>query len=166
MGPGGVGKKNLFMLAVEEILKEKGVAYELIPLSQPAYTVADTLIYSNGLAKPEEACKTIIIRAKKSGQLRAILLRGVDKLDSSKVRRWLGEDFSIASAEDVKLSSGVEPGAVCPLLLTVPLFVDKKMLVLEQINIGSGEHLFGLELKLRDLLSVVQYEVADITKSV
>jgi len=154
------------MLAVEKLLQDKGVAYKLIPLTQPAYTVAETLIYSNGLAKPEEACKTIIIRAKKSKQLRAILLYGDDRLDSSKVRRWLGEDFSIASAEEVKSASGVEPGAVCPLLLTVPLFVDQKMLRLERVNIGSGDHLFGLELKLKDLLDAVQHEEADVTKNI
>lgn len=53
-------------LQIEKLLKEKGVEYRLIKLSQKAYTVADVVKYSEGDINPEEICKTIILHGKRS----------------------------------------------------------------------------------------------------
>lgn len=65
-------------LPVEKILKAKQVEYRLIKLSQPAFTVDDVVNYSQGMINPDDICKTIILRGKKSNRKTAILLRGND----------------------------------------------------------------------------------------
>jgi prolyl-tRNA editing enzyme YbaK/EbsC (Cys-tRNA(Pro) deacylase) len=61
--------------------------------------------------------------------------------------------------------TGVEPGAVCPILLRVPLLVDRRALTKEMINFGSGHHLYGLEIDPRDLERLVEYRLVDIAKT-
>jgi len=151
-------------LPVEKILKEKGVPYRLIRLAQEAVTVGDVVAYSDGAVKIDEICKTIILKGKKTGTLLAVLLRGEDRLDFSKARGVLGEAAEIADTGSVKKVSGVEPGAVCPLMVSVPLFVDARVLELNRINIGSGDHLYGLEIAVSDIERGVSFFVSDIAK--
>ena len=151
-------------LAVEKVLKEKGIAYRLVPLSDKAFTVADVMRLADGLVKAEEVGKTIIIRGKKTGQKVAVLLRGNDKLDFVATKRLFGEEMSIASPEQVQEASGVEPGAVCPCLLSVPLYVDRKILELENIHCGSGDHLVGLEFATKALNKAVDFQIVELAK--
>ncbi len=153
-------------LKVEEILEKRGVEYRVIKLRAPAFTVADVHAYSDGKTNAEETCKTIILRGKKTNKKFAVFLRGGDKVHFSVAKRLFGEEMAIATAEEVKEVSGVDPGAVCPFMLTAPLFVDKKVLELETINCGSGDHLHGLEFKTKDLGKGVRYEVVELAKEV
>ena len=70
----------------------------------------------------------------------------------------------IATFDEVKAATGVEPGAVCPILLKAPLLVDRRVLAKDRINFGSGHHLYGLEIDPRDLERVVEYRLADIAE--
>jgi len=149
-------------LPVEKLLKEKGIRYRLIELSQKAYTVEDVVKYSGGDIDPKEICKTIVLKGKKTGGKWAVLLRGEDRLDFSKAKEIFREALSIAGTEEVKEVGGVEPGAVCPFLLQVPLYVDRRVLELEKINCGSGNLLYGIEFRVEDLGRVVGYQVVDV----
>lgn len=71
---------------------------------------------------------------------------------------------SIASFAEVKEAVGVDPWAVCPITLDIGLFVDRKVMELERINFGSGDHMYGLEIRTRDLEKVVGFRVVDISK--
>lgn len=151
-------------LPVEKILKGKDVEYRLVRLSQKAYTVEDVVKYSNGEVEPAEICKTIILTGKKTGKKVAAFLCGGDRLDFSKVKKLFGEEMKIASNGEVKEAAGVEIGAVCPFLLKVPLYVDNKVMGLEKVNCGSGDHLYGLEFMIGDLAKVINYEKVDLAK--
>ena len=70
----------------------------------------------------------------------------------------------IASSEDVVRIAGVKPGAVCPLLVPVPVIVDWKLLALDRINFGSGDHLYGVEMRSADLYRVLDFTVADFSE--
>jgi prolyl-tRNA editing enzyme YbaK/EbsC (Cys-tRNA(Pro) deacylase) len=153
-------------LEVENILKEKGISYRLIALSQEAFTVDDVIAYADQSVDPEEICKTIIIAGKKSGKKIGIFLRGKDKLDFGVIKKVFGEEMGIATAREVRETSGVEPGAVCPFLLKVPLYLDENVSRMGRINSGSGHHLFGLEFNFNDLGKAVKYTVVRLTKSV
>lgn len=128
-------------LKVEELLDSKGIKYRLIKLSDVAYTVDDVINNSDGTINPKEICKTIIIVGKKTGK-------------------------KIASPEIVKEASGVEPGAVCPFLLSVPLFIDTEVVDLKTVNCGSGDHLYGIEFKLKDLISNTDHQITDLSKTI
>ncbi len=152
-------------LQVEKLLKEKGVEYRLIKLSQNAYTVDDVVRYSEENVDPAEICKTLILRGKKTGKKIAILLRGGDRLSFSDMKKMLGEEMTVANEEQVKEAAGVEPGAVCPFLVNVPLFVDKRVMDLKRMNCGSGDHLYGLEFETKDLARVVNFKIVGMAKS-
>ncbi len=152
-------------LKIETLLKSKQIDYRLIKLSQNAYTVDDVAKYSDGSVKADEICKTMILRGKKSGNKFAALLRGNDKINFSGIKKLLGEEITVANAGQVKEAAGVEPGAVCPFLLNVPLFVDKEVLPLEKIHCGSGDHLYGLEFAAKDLAKGTNYKVAELAKA-
>lgn len=153
-------------LPIEKLLKGKRIEYKLIKLKQNAYTVDDVVRYSAGV-RPDEICKTLILRGKKTGRKFAIFLRGCDRIDFPKTRKLFGEETGIASPEEVGKAAGVSPGAVCPFLLNlnVPLFVDGKVMVLQKINCGSGHHLYGLEFRREDLAKGVSYQLVDLSKA-
>jgi prolyl-tRNA editing enzyme YbaK/EbsC (Cys-tRNA(Pro) deacylase) len=145
-----------------EILREKGIPYRIIELSEKAISVEDVIEYSKSIINPEEICKTIIVKDKK-GDKYGIFLRGSDIIDFKKLKKILGK-ASIASLEEVKESTGVEPGSVCPLTLNTPIIIDERVFSLKKINFGSGNQLYGLELKTSDLEKIINYKIEDIVK--
>ncbi len=152
-------------LAIERLLQEKGIPYRLIRLNDKAFTVDDVVKYSEGDIKPEEICKTMILRGKKSDRKVAVLLRGRDRLNFSATKKQCGEEMTIANADQVRATAGVEPGAVCPFLLSVPLFVDDEVLRLTTLNCGSGDHLVGLEFNVQDLKKGTAFTSGAFAKS-
>ena len=130
-------------------------------LTDRAVSVDDVVRLSKGDINPDEICKTIVVRSKTG--FTALFLRGSDRVSFKKLKAVIGK-ARIVSPEDVLEITGVMPGAVCPLLVTVPVIVDWKLLSLEKVNFGSGNHLYGIEMKSVDLYKVMDYTVADITE--
>jgi prolyl-tRNA editing enzyme YbaK/EbsC (Cys-tRNA(Pro) deacylase) len=145
-------------LPVEELLIEADVEYRIIELEARAISVEDVIEYSKEPINPDEICKTILVKRK--NQYHGLFLRGADQIDFKKLKTLIGKS-SIASRDEVKEISGVDAGAVCPLLLDVPVIVDKRVLDLEKLNFGSGNHLYGVEINSGDLSRVLEYSVAD-----
>lgn len=147
------------VLRVEEILKDAGIEYRLIELDDRAVSVDDVIEYSKGDIIPEEICKTILVKVKK--KFYALFIRGADKIDFKRVKSVIGK-ARIASLDEVKEIAGVEPGAVCPLLVPVPVLVDEHVMDLKKLNFGSGNHLYGVEITSSDLAKVLDFQLVDI----
>lgn len=152
------------MLQIQEILEQKKIPYRLIELENGAFTVDDVVKFSKGDIDPSEICKTIILKGKKSKNRFAVLLSGHDRLNFPAAKQLFGEEMKIGDVSDVKEVAGIEPGAVCPFLLSIPLYIDKRVLNLKQINCGSGHHLYGLELNVQDLEKAVSYQIVNLAK--
>lgn len=148
------------VLAVEEKLRDAGVEYRLIKLADRAVSVGDVIEFSLGDIDPSQITKTILVKSKKG--FIGLFLRGADRVSFSKLKQVMGK-ASIAKLEDVRRITGVDPGAVCPLLIDVPIILDEKVRDLEKINFGSGDHLYGVEMKTSDLEKVLKYQVEDIS---
>ena len=146
------------------ILEERGISYRLIELRERAFSVADVIKYAKEKINPDEICKTIILEDE-GGSKYAILLLGKHKIDFAKANKLTGQRLSIVNPEGVKRATGIEPGAVCPILLTIPLFVDRRVLEKEKINFGSGDHLYGLEVHTRDLEKIANFRVVDVAQT-
>lgn len=163
---------EIMELPVEKILRKERIAYRLIKLPAKAYTFDDVVKYlkddlnsdKKANLNLEEICKTIILKGKKTNKKFAVLLKGGDRINFLAAKELFKERATIADASEVKEVSGVEPGAVCPFLLNVPLFVDKKVKDLENIHCGSGNHLYGLEFKTEELAKAVNYKIVDLAK--
>ena len=147
-------------LRVQDILESNNIQYRIIELQDRAITVQDVIDYSKGEINPEEICKTILVKRKK--EYHALFLRGSDKIDFKKLRALIGK-ANIASRDEMLKITGVDPGAVCPLLLDVPVLVDQHVMGLDKLNFGSGNHLYGVEIASVDLAKVLDYQLADIT---
>ncbi len=146
-------------LKIEDILEEKKIPFRIIELEARAIKVEDVIEYSKEDINPDEICKTILVKHR--DQYYALFLRGADKVDFKKLKAVIGK-ASIASRIEVLEVAGVEPGAVCPLLLDVPVLVDRRVLELEKVNFGSGNHLYGVEMAVDDLGRVLDYRTVDI----
>lgn len=141
---------------IEKYLKAIGVSYKVIDLSNVAVSAADVMMFSGGQVKEEEIIKTLIVKNKK-GEFIGCVLRGGDKLRREMMER-------LATKEEVLQIAGVEFGAVCPILLGVPVIIDNKVAQLNRVNIGSGDHLKGLEMNFEDLLKCLpNYRIEEIS---
>ena len=151
------------MLEAERFLTERGIPYRLIDLTDRAMTVADVIRFSKGDFPAEEVCKTVIMRDSSDGRL-AFFLRGNDRVDFIKAKTATGMKLRVASPDEVRAAAGVDPGAVCPLLLKIPLIVDTRVTALRRVNFGSGHHLHGIEMTTGDLLRAVPHRIADVAQ--
>jgi prolyl-tRNA editing enzyme YbaK/EbsC (Cys-tRNA(Pro) deacylase) len=61
--------------------------------------------------------------------------------------------------------TGVEPGAVCPILLKIPVYIDGRVTKKNRVNFGSGNHLYGIDMNFQDLAKVFEYTVVDVAGS-
>ena len=143
-----------------KILKQRSLEYRLIELEEKAISVEDVIRYSKTEIEPEEICKTIILKDRK-GRKYAIFLLGNTRIDFNKAKRIIGSKVSVASFDEVVDATGVEPGAVCPLTLKIPLLIDRGVMSRERINFGSGNHLYGLEIQTQDLAKIIDYQLVD-----
>ena len=151
-------------LRSEEVLDSKGVDYRLMELERRALSIEDVIRYSKDEINVDEICKTMILKDQEGGRY-AVLLLGRDRVEYGKASKAIGKKVSIASFVEVKEAVGVEPGAVCPVTLGMELLVDHKVLERKRINFGSGDHLYGLEIRTRDLGKAVGFRVVDIAKT-
>ncbi len=149
------------VLMVEDILDGASVEYRVMELTDRAVSVDDVIQFSKEEINPGEICKTIIVKSKVG--FTALFLRGSDRVSFKKLKGVTGK-ARIASHEDVMEVSGVMPGAVCPLLVPVPVIVDWKLLALDRVNFGSGDHLYGVEMRSADLNRVLDFTVTDFTE--
>ncbi|MCJ7730840.1 YbaK/EbsC family protein [Candidatus Bathyarchaeota archaeon] len=148
-------------LILENILVARNIPYRIIELKDRAITVSDVIEHSMEDISSEEICKTILVKQKT--RYYAVFLRGADKIDFKKLKDVIGK-VSIASRKEVVEVTGVEPGAVCPLLVDIPVLVDRRVLRLKKLNFGSGDHLFGVEIASGDLELVLDYRLVEIAE--
>lgn len=146
-----------------KILEEKNIPYRLIKLSEKGISFEDVVKYAENKLNPDEICKTIIVKDKK-GNKYTFFLKGNKKIDFSKAKEIIGSKISIVGYEDFVKETGTEPGAICPFLLEIPIFIDKEIFGLEKINFGSGNNLYGIEIKSKDLSKLIKFKEVDVTQ--
>ena len=139
-------------------LDKASVKYSLFKLDKQAYTVEDVVKYSRGMIKLDEICKTMIL-TDDQGQGFGVLLLGVNRVNLKKVGKITEKKLHLASRKEVIELTGIEPGAICPIILEIPLLVDELVLLKNRINFGSGDHQYGIEMNSIDLKKVVEYRI-------
>lgn len=150
----------------EKVLKEKGYDYQIIPFSGPTVTHED--VKKNCLVDIDldSDCKTIIISDKLSLKYYALFLESKSKLNMKRVKNVTETSSKISVLDKGKLFEifNCFPGQVCPLLLKdIPLYVDKNVLKHEKVHFGSGKQNLGLQMKVKDLLNLIENKVVDLT---
>ena len=144
---------------IKELLDKKNIDYEIIELGGKAFTVLD--VVNSGKATKEEIVKTLLVKTEKG--FVAICCRGEDKVDFRKIEEKFGK-ARLARPVEVEEVVGVEVGAVCPIKIGIPILLDTKVLKNVKVNLGSGDHLKGIDLTLDNFLkSIENYEITNIT---
>ena len=151
---------------IQKHLKKLGIAFKFIELGAEIFRVEDVV---KAGVKPDEIVKTLLIRSEFKRGLKferdyvALAVRGEDRLNFKKIKRMFGTKAELARPEEVLKIVGVPVGAVCPIEIGKPVYFDKRVLKLKNVNLGSGDLTRGLDMSLEDLLKAVgKYEVADL----
>ncbi|MFA5927489.1 MAG: YbaK/EbsC family protein [Patescibacteria group bacterium] len=153
---------NKLLSDLKSNLDKAELGYKIIELSAPAMTVPDVIKFAKEPINENEICKTLIVKAG-TGFI-AIFLRGENKVNFKALKSLFGPKVRFATAEEVKASANVDPGAVCPLILNVPLYIDESAIVLSNAHFGSGDHMFGLEMNPADILEITGAKIVNISK--
>lgn len=132
-------------------LKGLHLPYKVVDLAEEAFTVDD--VVKSGV-EVDGVVKTLIVRTG-DGTFVALALMGNDRVDFKTIRAKFGGKSELAKPEEVLKTVGVPVGAVCPILVGVPLYVDEKVIDLKKVHMGSGDLMHGLEMSLDDLLKAV-----------
>src|SRR3989344_6881925 len=153
---------------IEKHLKSDKLPYKIIDLGGEVFTVEG--VKETGVLE-DEIVKTLIIRVNGnpsisgiSGSIRfvALAIRGKDRVDFKKIRKLFGSKSGLARADEVEKVVKVPVGAVCPILLDIPLIFDRRVMDLKHVNMGSGDLTKGLEMDFADLLKAVgEYQIED-----
>ena len=118
-----------------------GLPYEVIEID-PA--LADTAMFCENYSYPmEHSGNTIIVASKKEPKLFvACVVLATTRLDVNKcVRKLMGvSKVSFASAEEMKILTGMEIGGVTPFSLPeeMKLYVDSRIMELNWVILGGG----------------------------
>lgn len=160
---GNIKMKHLGNMAMEEQdvknaviarLKELAVSYTLLE-HQPIMTMTEGEAVARKLGI--EACKNLLL-VNRQGGLYLLLLDGGKKLDAKAVARQAGSSrLSFASADDMRESLAVQPGAVSILALMfdkdkrVRLLVDKDVAGREYIGCHPCVNTCSLRLRTKDV---------------
>jgi len=153
------------LLAAIEKLKELGISYKILEFNEAARTSEDVARLYNINAR--EIIKTLIIKTD-DGRFFALMLPGIFKIDNKKLLKELNaKSIRFLNESELKANTRFEPGEVCPILIEkIPVLADKSVFETENINFGSGDLYFGIEIKSKDLSKAVKIErIVDIVKA-
>jgi Cys-tRNA(Pro)/Cys-tRNA(Cys) deacylase len=144
-------------------LQAHGVPFT-IHTHAPLRTVQDYL----GHFPLEQMLKTVAFRVK-DGPWVLVALRGADRVDYRRLADALGVKRAALvspSADEVEAVLGVPPGGVSPVppLPGMIVLFDRGTLDLDTVYCGAGRPDQTLEIRLPDLLRVVQPRVAPVAQ--
>ena len=152
---------------VTRLLAAQGVAYLLLPHSEPVFTVAAAAAQRGVVA--EEMVKSILLRESRSDRTVMACVLGPARLDHRAVRAVLGEDWgrlTFANDDEILAVTGYPKGAVNPLCLPdhVPVIFDSAIARCRRVNISTGDPMAGLELDPADLIRLAHAHLAPISE--
>ncbi|HKG40497.1 MAG TPA: YbaK/EbsC family protein [Conexibacter sp.] len=137
-------------------LTASGVAFEPTPFHGDLRTVAQ-VADALGL-DPARIAKALLVRVDGT-TLAVVVLPGNRRLDTEAVATALGAArVEMVGRAEVQSLSGVEPGAVTPLLALVRpelrVLADEALVHFKAVNVSSGSPLLGVTIAPRTLLEL------------
>ena len=111
--------------------------------------------------------KSLVFRAKTSGQAVIVLASGVNRVDEKLIRDLVGETIEKASADFVREQTGYAIGGVAPLGYLKPLrtFIDEDLLQFTEIWAAAGTPHAVFKLTPAELVALSHAEVKAVKKT-
>jgi len=149
--------------AVGEAIKILGIACEVVHCDPG---LADTEAFCANYDIPREnAANAILVASKSEPKVYAVcLVLATTKIDvNHKVSKLLGvKRLSFASADETKEVTGQMIGGVTVFALSVPLYIDTRVMEREWVIVGGGDRSTKLKLAPAELLKIPNGSVSDI----
>ncbi|MBI3413623.1 MAG: YbaK/EbsC family protein [Candidatus Aenigmarchaeota archaeon] len=143
-------------------LKENKLKFRLLDTKTTMISSRDVEKVFDG--NPREIWKTLVLTDEKN--FYAAFLCGRDRLNLHKLEKVFGVNgLRLAKAKELKEKFKIQPGEVCPLTINIPIVCDYSIRDFEKVNFGSGDMMYGIEMKVDDILKFLGIELMDIRDS-
>lgn len=114
----------------------------------------------------ENVLKTLLMKSDKG--LLAIMVCGERKVDYNKVKKFLKiKKIRFLKPEEIELYTPFEVGGVSPLFSKIydfHIILDEQCLENNYVTLGGGDNYHLVEISLRDLVNVLNPQIADVSK--
>ena len=152
---------NVMKEKVLKILDEAKVKYELIKL--PEGISLDVAEHMKFHGRPMKFAHATMIYSTEKGFV-AVQRRGDTKVNSKKLREFLGiKRLRLATAEELS-QMGLQSGLVPPVALEIPVCADQKLLELDEIYTGAADNEYGMLTTPQELLRVNHATIGNFTE--
>ena len=150
---------------VEKFIRDYNIEGELLKLNRYAKSSEDAS-QATGVSK-DHIVKTIIVIGSDNKPY-AVLLSGDRRINYDKLKRILKvKDVKLASFEDVKRITGLEPGEVSPFteeIRRIPCILDSLVARKDVVVIGGGSHYTLVKTKVNEIIRILNPIVAEVSK--
>lgn len=149
---------------IKELLDKNKIIYKYLeheptPTSEDAARVRATA--------PEIGAKAIILRTSKTKKNFMVVLPGILKIDSTKVKKYIKEDISFEDPKVILEKYGIIIGGVPPFgnILGLETLVDQKLGNNEDIAFNCGKRTASIIMKYKDYLKTSDAIEGDWSKT-
>jgi len=151
---------------VSAYLLEQEIPHRVFRHPGPIYSLEQAARERDQL--PEQVVRSIVFRIGQ-GEYVMVLAAGPEQISWPALRSFLGQSrLTMASQEEVLAATGYETGAVSPFGLPrqMRVLVDKKLLLQDEVSIGSGVRGTTIILRVEDLMKALgDVEVGEFLSS-
>lgn len=149
-------------LRTQSLLAEAGISTQVVEFEQPTRTSAEAAAAVG--CSVAEIAKSVVFRAKLSGQAVVVVASGDNRVCEDKLARLVGEKLGRANADFVRESTGYVIGGVSPLGHANPvrLLLDMDLQRFEQIWAAAGTPFSVFPLTPEQLVAITGANWADI----
>jgi len=143
------------------LLDSRGVWHRFIEFDEPVMTVQEA-------GKKVEVAKIAksIVMVDSAGDSLLAIVPAKSKVSHKKIKSLLAvRDVRLASHEEVLKNSGYPVGGVPPFNNIKRVLVDPQVLKSETAIVGGGDIDKLMEIKTKDIVNILNAEIADITQS-
>lgn len=151
---------------IKQLLDQNKIKYSLLE-HEPVYTSEQAAqIRGRGVEEGlKRGAKAMIVRAE--GKFYQFVIAAHKRISFKKVKQILKtKSVSLATAEEVKQITNCTPGSVPPFgnLFSIPVYMDKSLLLNEEIDFNAGRHEVSITMKREDWQRVVSPIVEDFSE--
>lgn len=151
---------------VSAYLLEQEIPHRVFRHPGPIYSLEQAARERDQL--PEQVVRSIVFRIGQ-GEYVMVLAAGPEQISWPALRSFLGQSrLTMASQEEVLAATGYETGAVSPFGLPrqMRILVDKKLLLQDEVSIGSGVRGTTIILRVEELMKALgDVEVGEFLSS-
>jgi prolyl-tRNA editing enzyme YbaK/EbsC (Cys-tRNA(Pro) deacylase) len=148
---------------VQDAIRARGLALEVIELSVPVKTAADAA--REVKCEVAQIVKSLIFRASRTDRGVLVLTSGINRVNEARIAELLGEPIERANPDFVRERTGFAIGGVPPLGHATPfaIFIDEDLLRLDSLWAAAGHPNSLFQLSPSDLTRLAPGTVTKVT---